>query len=203
MRRPLSSRERRGAAIIVLGLVLWAAWWLLVESWFSGPLADIDSQLDDLRQQQQRYAGQLAQRATLQQQLEQARRDPASRSSLLPGEDPSAVAAQLMQHSVDLIKAHADEGPGCELTQRMPITPDQDSAEPYRQVKVSLTLDCAAEPLGHLLHDLEYSQPALFVDSMSIRRATSAAPSGGPGRMRVHLLVRGYLQPAAAKEPSQ
>ena len=111
MRRPLNARERRGAAVIVLALLLWAAWWLLVQSWFSGPLSDIDEQLQDLREQQQRYAGQLAQKPLLQQQLEQARRDPASRSSLLPGDDLSAVAAQLMQHSVELIKAHADQGP--------------------------------------------------------------------------------------------
>jgi general secretion pathway protein M len=203
MRRPLNARERCGAAVIVLALLLWAAWWLLVQSWFSGPLSDIDEQLQDLREQQQRYAGQLAQKPLLQQQLEQARRDPASRSSLLPGDDLSAVAAQLMQHSVELIKAHADQGPGCELTQRMPITPEQDSAQPYRQVKVSLTLDCAAEPLGRLLHDIEYSQPALFVDSLSIRRNSTALSKGGPGRLRVHLLVSGYLQPAAVKEASQ
>jgi general secretion pathway protein M len=203
MRRPLNARERRGAAVILLALLLWAAWWLLVQSWFTGPLSDIDAQLQDLREQQQRYAGQLAQKPLLQQQLEQARRDPASRSSLLPGDDLSAVAAQLMQHSVELIKAHADEGPGCELTQRMPITPEQDSAQPYRQVKVSLTLDCAAEPLAHLLHDIEYSQPMLFVDSLSIRRNPAASGAGGPGRLRVHLLVSGYLQPAGAKESAQ
>lgn len=200
MRRPLNNRERRGAAVIVLVLVLLALWYLLVQSWFLGPLSDIDSQIDDLREQQQRYAGLLSQRSSLQQRLEQARRDPASRSSLLPGEDPSAVAAQLMQRSVELAAKVADQGPGCELTQRMPITPEQDSAAPYRQVKVSLTLDCAIEPLGHLLHALEYSQPALFIDSLSVRRASNAPAKGGPGRLQVHLLVRGYLQAATTPE---
>ncbi|WP_178076559.1 type II secretion system protein GspM, partial [Pseudomonas sp. 43NM1] len=130
-----------------------------------------------------------------------ARRDPASRSSLLPGTDPSGVAADLMQRSLDLVKAHADQGPGCQVTQRMPITPEQNSAEPYRQVKVSLTLECAMEPLTGLLHDLEYAQPFLFVDHVSIRRQTSAPASGGAGRLQVNLLLRGYLQPAAGKEP--
>ena len=83
----------------------------------------------------------------------------------------------------------------------LPITPERDSAEPYRQVKVSLTLDCAMEPLASLLHDLEYGQPLLFVDSISIRRATTAPAAGGAGRLQVHLLLRGYLQPAAAGEP--
>jgi general secretion pathway protein M len=160
-----------------------------------------------LRTQQQRYAAILQQRDTLEQQLQAARRDPSSRTSLLPGEDPSAVAADLMQRSLDLVKAHAEQGPGCQVTQRMPITPERDSAEPYRQVKVSLTLECAMEPLANLLHDFEYGQPFLFVDNLSLRRATSAPASGGAGRLQVHLLLRGYLQQApthpAQNKPAQ
>jgi general secretion pathway protein M len=201
MRRELTARVRRGAALIVLALAVWAAWWLLVQSWFLDPLMAIESQADSLREQQQRYAGALQQREALQQQLQQARRDPASRSSLLPGTDPSAVAADLMQRSLDLVKAHAPQGPGCQVTQRMPITPEQNSAEPCRQVKVSLTLECAMEPLTGLLHDLEYGQPFLFVDHVSIRRQTSAPASGGAGRLQVNLLLRGYLQAANDKEP--
>ena len=196
MRRELTLRERRGAALIVLALLLWAAWWLLVQSWFLDPLNDLEEQADTLRAQQQRYAGIVQQRTGLQQQLQAARRDPSSRSSLLPGEDPSAVAADLMQYSLDRVKAHANQGPGCQVTQRMPITPEHDSTEPYRQVKVSLTLECAMEPLANLLHDFEYGQPFLFVDNLSLRRATSAPTSGGAGRLQVHLLLRGYLQQA-------
>jgi general secretion pathway protein M len=201
MRRELTARERCGAALMMLALVVWAAWWLLVQSWFLDPLMAIENQADSLREQQQRYAGALQQREALQQQLQQARRDPASRSSLLPGTDPSAVAADLMQRSLDLVKAHAAQGPGCQVTQRMPITPEQNSAEPYRQVKVGLTLECAIEPLTGLLHDLEYGQPFLFVDHVSIRRQTSAPASGGAGRLQVNLLLRGYLQAANGKEP--
>ena len=199
MRRDLSRRERRGAALIALALVLASAWWLLVQSWFLDPLIALREEADALREQQQRYASIALQRKSLEQQLQAARRDPASRGSLLPGEDPSAVAAELMQRTLDQVKSHANEGPGCEVTQRMPIMPEADSAEPYRQVKVSLTLECAMEPLAHLLHDLEYTQPFLFVDNLSIRRPTTAPSSGPAGRLQVHLLLRGYLQ--HAKDP--
>ena len=200
MRRPLTSRERRGAALLVLALVLCAGYWLLIDSWFAGPLRDINAQADQLREQQQRYAGLLSQGDALKQQLEQARNDPASSTSLLPGEDPSAVAADLMQRVADLISSHATTGGGCALTQRMPITPEQDGSEPYRQVKVSLTLECAIEPLTAILHELEYQRPFLFVDEMSIRRAADAPLKGGAGKLVAHLLVRGYLQPAAVAE---
>jgi general secretion pathway protein M len=64
------------------------------------------------------------------------------------------------------------------------------------------------EPLANLLHDVEYGQPFLFVDNLSLRRATSAPASGGAGRLQVHLLLRGYLQqpPASSareKQPEQ
>ncbi|WP_249675921.1 type II secretion system protein GspM [Pseudomonas abieticivorans] len=199
--RSLEPRERRGAALIVLALVLAALYWLLVDSWFAGPLRDIDAQMDTAREQQRHYASLLAQGATVRQQLEQARHDPASSSSLLPGSDPSAVAADLMQRIADLIKAKATVGAGCSLTQRMPITPEQDRAEPYRQVKVSLTLECGIEPLMQVLHTLEYNRPYLFVESLSVRRAAGAPATGGAGKLAVHLLLRGYL-PAAVKEAS-
>jgi len=200
MRRPLTSRERRGAALIILALVIFAGYWLLIDSWFAGPLRDINAQADQLREQQQRYAGLLSQGDALKKQLEQARNDPASSTSLLPGDDPSAVAADLMQRVADLISSHGTTGGGCSLTQRMPITPEQDGAEPYRQVKVSLTLECAIEPLTAILHELEYQRPFLFVDEMSIRRGADAPLKGGAGKLVAHLLVRGYLQPAAVVE---
>lgn len=196
MSRSLTPRERRGAALIVLAFVLCAAYWLLIDSWFSGPLRDLDEQADQLREQQQRYAGLLLQGDSLHRQLQQAQKDPASSTSLLPGEDPSAVAADLMQHVADLIDSHADTGAGCSLTQRMPITPEQEGNEPYRQIKVSLTLECGIEPLMAILHELEYQRPFLFIDDMSIRRDANAPLKGGAGRLVAHLLVRGYLQPA-------
>ena len=200
MRRPLTPRERRGAALIGLALVLGAVYWLLIDSWFAGPLRAMSEQAEQLREQQQRYAGVLRQGDSLRQQLEQARQDPASSTSLLPGDDPSAVAADLMQRIADLINSRATVGGGCSLTQRMPITPQQDDSEPYRQVKVSLTLNCAIEPLTAIVHELEYQRPFLFVDEMSIRRAPNAPVSGGAGKLVVHLLVRGYLQPAGARQ---
>ena len=203
MRRPLNRSERRIIALSVLALLLWTAWSVLIDSWFATPMDDLDQQMQVLQVQHQRYARALAQAPAVQAELERARQDPASRRSLLPGDDPSAVAADLMQIAVQRIKTVAALGPGCDVTQRVPIVPEQDSAQAYRQVKVSLTLDCAIEPLTAILHALEYQRPFLFVDEMSIRRRPDAPASGGAGKLVVHLLVRGYLQPASAKQVSR
>lgn len=196
MRRPLTPRERRGAALLILALVVAAAYWLLIDSWFAGPLREMGERAEQLREQQQRYAGVLREGDALREQLQQARQDPASSTSLLPGDDPDVVAADLMQRLADLVNSYASLGGGCHLTQRQPITPEQDDGEPYRQVQVSLTLNCAIEPLEALLHELEYQPPFLFVDELRIRRSQQAPASGGAGQLVVHLRVRGYLQPA-------
>lgn len=199
MRRPLTPRERRGTALLILAVVLGAAYWLLIDSWFAAPLRAMGEQAEQLREQQQRYAGVLRQGDALREQLDQARQDPASQTSLLPGDDPDAVAADLMQRLADLINRHANLGGGCSLSQRKPITPEQDDGEPYRQVQVSLTLNCAIEPLTAILHELEYPPPFLFVDELRIRRGKQAPASGGAGQLVVQLLVRGYLQPQVAR----
>lgn len=196
MRRPLTRRERRIAALTVLAMLLWAIWWLLIDSWFSGPLRDLNAEAATLREQQQGYAGLLAQVPQLHAELQRVRKDPASRSSLLAGTDPSAVAAELMQQAAEAVKAQSHVGPGCELTQRMPIVPEPVPGQAWRPVKVSLTLECGVEPLLRLLHGFEYGQPYLFVDHISVRRAATAPAQGGAGRLQVSLLLRGYLQAA-------
>ena len=196
MRRPFTPDERRIASLSLLVLLILAGWYVLIDSWFATPMADLAQQMQVLQAQHQGYARRLSQAPALRAELERARQDPSSRSSLLAGDDPSAVAASLMQLAVDRIKTVAQTGPGCIVTQRAPIVPEQDSGEAYRQAKVSLTLDCATEPLMELLHSFEYGQPSLFVEALNISRAPNAPPSGPAGRLKVQLLLRGYLTAA-------
>ena len=200
MRRPLTLRERRIVALALLALLVSTLWYVLVESWFAGPLSELDNEAERLREQQQHYAGLLAQLPVLQTQLQRARQNPVSRGSLFVSDDPSAAAADLMQHAVDAVGEQASVGPGCEVTQRMPIVPEPVPGEAWRHVKVSLALDCGVEPLLRLLHGFEYGQPYVFVDSFSVRRGSDAAPLGGPGRLQVNVLLRGYLQASVAGE---
>ncbi|KPY82218.1 proteinral secretion pathway protein M [Pseudomonas syringae pv. helianthi] len=196
MRRSLTSCERRGAALIGLALVLCVSYWLLIDSWFASRLRDINEQAEQLRVQHEHYARLLRQGDTLRKELAQAQQDSNKSTSLLPGQDPNAVAADLMQRVADLIASHADTGAGCALKQLMPITPEQQGSEPYLQIKVRLTLECGIEPLMAILHELEYQRPYLFVEEMSLHRNPSAPLKGGAGKLAAQLLVSGYMQPA-------
>lgn len=193
--RPLTKRERKIVALGVLGLLAWILWYGLFECLWLAPLRNLDEQAQGLREQQRRYASLMLQQPALMARLQRIQQDPAQRNSLLPGDDPNAVAADLMQKAVVQVKAQAQLGPGCDITQRMPMPPaEQEQTEPYRPVKVSLTLACAIEPLAALLHALEYGQPSLFIDQLNIRRTSSAPPQGPAGRLEVHLLIRGYMR---------
>ncbi|WP_110667967.1 type II secretion system protein GspM [Salinicola halophilus] len=195
--RPLTGRERKVAALGALALLVWLVWYLVVELAFLAPLQEIRASQAQLRQQQQHYAELIARGDGLAEALAQSRDDPDREASLLPGSDPNAVAADLMQRVLDRVRRHATEGPGCEVTQRMPIAaPTVATDEPYRPVKVSVTLACAIEPLARVLHDLEYGEPSLFIDEASLHRRDEASANPGPGRLKVNLLVRGYLQAA-------
>ncbi len=197
MRRSLTSRERRIGAWLLLAAVAAGVYWLLLVPLFIAPLQGIDEQMQTLGEQRQHYQQLLLQRQPLEQGLAAVQDNEVG---LLAGDDPSAVAADLMQNVAQRIKTNASRGAGCVLTQRMPIVTQAPDAAPFRQARLSLDLDCGIEPLMVLLQQLESAEPPLFVDELNIRRANSAPPAGGAGRLTVHMLVGGYLS-AAPTQP--
>jgi general secretion pathway protein M len=196
MSRSLSAREQRALALGLLGTLLVSIYWLFVHIWFVAPLMSIDEQLSVLNEQDQRYSAVLARRDTLLQSLQDTRTRARGTVSLLPGDDPAAVAAELMQRVTEQVKKVEAVGAGCIITQRMPIANEPPGEAPYRPVSLSLDLDCGIEPLVRLLYALEYGKPLLFVDEMNISRASPDGAKAGTGKLTVHLLVAGYMSPS-------
>lgn len=203
MRRSLTVRERRVGAWLLVALLLAAFHGLVVEPLVLGPLRQVETQVAEVREQHQRFERLLAQRDRLQQTMRATPTVEALEGMLLEGDDPSAVAADLMQSVAQQVAANASRGAGCELTQRMPIVAGEQVAEPFRAVRLSLDLNCAIEPLAALLHQLETRQPWLFVDELNIRRAGNASIEGGAGRLSVHMLVSGFLGRSAPASDAQ
>jgi general secretion pathway protein M len=199
MGRPLTPRERRIGAWLLVVVMLSGFHFLVIQPVFIAPLQEVDAQMDILRGQHQHYQQLLAQGRRQQQATDKSPGADLLHNALLEGDDPSVVAAELMQKVAQMVKDKEALGGGCQLTQRMPILPQGQSQAPFRQVRLSLDLECATEPLETLLQQLESSQPLLFVDELRIRRANNATPSGGPGRLGVHMLVSGFLAAGTAK----
>ncbi|EPJ79887.1 putative general secretion pathway protein GspM [Pseudomonas sp. CFII64] len=198
MGRPLTPRERRVGAWLLVVVMLAGFHFLVIQPFLIAPLQEVDAQMDTLRKQRQHYQRLLALGQRLQQAMEKSPGEDSLHNALLKGDDPSVVAAELMQKVAQMVKDNEARGAGCQVTQRMPILPQGQSQEPFRQIRLSLDLECATEPLETLLHQLESSQPLLFVDELRIRRANNAPANGGPGRLSVHLLVTGFLASGAS-----
>ena len=204
MRPQLSAREQRVAALALLGLVVAAAYWLLVHSWFVGPWMVANQQLAELDDQQRHYNALLDQREALQRQVQDARLHSRDTQTLLPGQDSGAVASDLMQKVAEQVKILETVGPGCKVTQRMPMAAEPAAQGlPYPRVMLSLDLECGVEPLTRLLHALEYARPLLFVEELNISRGAQAKQGQAAGRLSVHLLVAGYMAASASGRPSE
>ncbi|RDS83211.1 type II secretion system protein GspM [Dyella psychrodurans] len=196
--RPMKPAESRIAAIGLLVLVVLLAYFVLLHWWFVAPLRDIDSQMDDLRDTQSRYAAAIAQKPQLQKRLSELGRDSADSSTFLSETDPNAAAASLMQRVVDDAAAHAQEG-SCEVSQKMPVAnPAVTPGDPYKKVVVSISLHCDMQPLIGLLYTLEKGKPYLFVQDFSVyRNPLVAAQKSGAAPLEVQFTLGGYVHAPA------
>ncbi|WP_237720842.1 type II secretion system protein GspM [Pseudomonas asplenii] len=149
----LTHRDQRAAALLLAALCLVAVYFIGIHWWFTTPLQSIEANMAILRAQHQRYRALEAQRPQLQAQLAEAQNTPAGNDSLLPDTDTGTATAQLMQWVVAKVQALPPDNGGCTMNNRIPIV-TADTA-PYRQVKVSVSLDCSIAPLVTLLHGLE------------------------------------------------
>ncbi|AMB86059.1 general secretion pathway protein GspM [Pseudomonas agarici] len=186
----LTRRDQRGAALMLAVLCLIAAYFIGIHWWFTAPLQSISADMEALRAQHQRYQALEHQRPLLEAQLVQARNLPASNDSLLPDSDAGAATAQLMQQVASSLQALPAQSGVCTMSNRMPLAVG-DTA-PYRQVKVSINLDCAIEPLVMLLHGLENQHISLFVEALSIRQNPAQTPEN-TYRLAVQLQIGAYL----------
>lgn len=192
MQRPLTPRERRIGAWLLLAALLATLYSLVVQPLYIDPWIQTERQIRVVAEQREHYRALLARGDPAVRDVQDDSTQTALRSLLLQGDDPSAVAADLMQIVTRQVADNAQRGAGCRLTQRMPIMAQEASA-PLREVRLSLDLECATEPLMRLLHRLESGEPWLFVDELVIRKSGSASGEAGPGRLNVHLLVTGFL----------
>jgi general secretion pathway protein M len=197
--RPLKPAESRIAAVALLLLVLVLAYFLLLHWWFVAPLRDIDSQMDDLRDTQSRYAAAIAEKPMLEKRLAELGHNSTDSSTFLPENDPNAAAAGLMQRVVDDAAAQGQEG-NCEVSQKMPVpNPPVTAGDPYRKVVVSISLHCDMQPLIGLLYMLEKGKPYLFVQDFSVyRNPLIAMQKTGVAPLEVQFTLAGYVHTAVA-----
>jgi general secretion pathway protein M len=194
----LSPVQSRLTAIVLALVALAIAYFLFLHWWFVAPLLDQNAQMRDLREQHARYAAAIAQQPQLQQRLNQLAAGGASSNAFLPETDPSAAAAGLIQRASDVVAAHAFEGVGCEMPQLLTFENNAGKV-PYRRVSVSITLQCAIQPLTAVLHDFDRALPYMFLDDITIYQVSQPGMPPSP-KLEVQFTLSGYIRNGAAAQ---
>ncbi|HET8897272.1 MAG TPA: type II secretion system protein GspM [Rhodanobacteraceae bacterium] len=191
--------DGRPLAVGLLLAVLLVGYFLFVHWWFVAPQLDIAHQMTDLREQQQRFAAVVAQKADIQKRLDAVRAYEENNQAFLPEVDPAAASASLIQRVTDVIKKHDPDGKRCSAQQSTPMQRPT-GGEPYLKVSVRIRLSCDMEPLAAVLYELEQGKPFLFVDELMLYQQASFYRRGKQSsKLDAQFTVSGYLRQRGGK----
>lgn len=202
MRRLQLPSDGRLPALGLLLLVVLVVYFVAIHWWFVAPQLAIGSQMDDLREQQQRFATIVGQRDDINKRIEKVREFERNNQAFLPLADASGASAELIQRVTDIISARDPDGNRCETQQTTPLRASNNE-EPYGKVSVRIRLQCDLEPLIGVLYDIEKGKPYLFIDELMVyqqRNRFFRKENRGSSKLQAQFTLSGYLRtPGGAK----
>ena len=171
-----SPRQSRVLAIALLVALAGLGYFVLVHWWFTAPHLEIADEMADLREQELRFRSTIAERPRIQKSLAEVREFEAANPAFLPEADFDAAASGLIQRLSQVVASHATDPQRCTLIQKQYTRSNE--KEPFDRVTIKARLRCDFEQFGPILHELETSNPVLFVDSVQIWRQTGYRTPG-------------------------
>lgn len=188
--------RERWSAIGLLLLVSLLAYFLLLHWWWTAPMLELRSQMQELRDQEQRLRMHVRQRPAIDRRLAEVRAFDRGNAGFLPEVNAQLAAAGLVQRLEVVVKQVGDEG--CEVVNRTPMPAAQRGEERYPRVAVLVRLRCGASEFASLLHTLEAGRPQLFLDNLNIQsRRLYAVPNQeavAAGALDISFDLYGYLR---------
>ncbi|MHB8448049.1 MAG: type II secretion system protein GspM [Rudaea sp.] len=202
MRRANDPRNGRFLAVILLLIAVLLGYLLLVHWWFVAPDLAIAAQMQDLREQQQRFAGIVAQRPLIEKRLAQVRAFEQANQAFLADADANSAFSDLTQRLKQAISARVKDESKCAIVSNSNFKGGEE--ELYERVTIQVRMRCALEPFAEILYDLENSNPYLFVDQVLIyRQQFGYIPPGAkvhpPTSLDIRFNLSGYLRKAGKK----
>lgn len=207
MRQTVPDRERWLALGLLAGALL-LGYLLLVHSWWTLPMLQLNERIEGLQARDLRVRMELRQAPDVRKRLQEVQ----AQASRVPGFMSEAsvelATAALVQR---LETAVAEASPGnrsCAITNRSPIN------EPARQQRfpraiVQVRLRCGNPELAAVLYSLESGAPRLFVDNLNVLAQRffflpgQGNQSSQGGGLDVSFDLYGYLKPQARPQAVQ
>ena len=202
MRRANDPRNGRFLAVVLLLIAVLLGYLLLVHWWFVAPDLAIAAQMQDLREQQQRFASIVAQRPLIEKRLAQVRAFEQGNQAFLSDADANSAFSDLTQRLKQAISARVKDESKCAIVSNSNFKGGEE--ELYERVTIQVRMRCALEPFAEILYDLENSNPYLFVDQVLIyRQQFGYIPPGAkvhpPTSLDIRFNLSGYLRKAGKK----
>lgn len=194
-------RNGRFLAVVLLLIVLLVGYLVGVHWWFVAPHLAVAEQMDELREQQQRFRDIVAQRPELEKRLAEVRSFEQSNQAFLAQSDANAASADLIQRLKTAVGPQ-DQNRCSILTNQ---TINGGKPELYQRVTVQVRMRCDMEPLAKILYELENGKPYLFADQLMIYKQNYGyVPPGQKKQQQSALDVRfnltGYLRQRGAEK---
>jgi len=202
MRPATDPRNGRFLAVVLALIAVLLGYLLLVHWWFVAPDLAIATQMDDLREQQQHFAGVVAQRSLIEKRLAEVRAYEQNNQAFLADADANSAFSDLTQRLKQAISARVKDESRCSIVSNSNFKGGEE--ELYERVTIQVRMRCSLELFAGILYDLENGKPYLFVDQMMIyRQQYGYTPPGAKTHPRTALDIRfnlsGYLRAAGKK----
>jgi general secretion pathway protein M len=189
------TRRDRWLALVLLLAVLAAAYAVLVHPWFTRPLLDINRDIAELQERQQRVDAQLQQRDAVNQRLQDVQAALANRPGFLREATTESAAAALSSRLQDAVASASPGNRSCVISNRSPLADTARDAT-FPRVALQVRLRCGVPEMAAVLHTLETGSPRLFVGNLNLlaQRFQQSPNESGLG-LDVSFELVGYLQP--------
>lgn len=190
--------RERWAALGLLAAVLLVAYLVLVHTWWTVPMLELQDRIDDLKDRDARARATLAQAPEIRKRLGEVR-EQAARLPGFMGEGSTELAtASLIQRLETAVQEASPKNRSCAIQNRSPLT--EPRKERFQRAVVQVRLQCGTPELAAVLHSLESGSPRLFVDNLNVTAqrfffTPDQAPTGGG--VDVSFDLYGYVAPAA------
>ncbi|MCI2262826.1 type II secretion system protein GspM [Xanthomonas indica] len=189
---------------LALGLLLAAlalGYLVLVHPWWTVPMLEVDTQIQELQQRELRVRMQLQQAPQVAQRLQQAQRELATRPGFLRETSAELASAGLVQRLESAVATASPGNRSCAISNRSPLAADNRS-DRFTRVAVQVRLRCGTPELAAVLHALESGTPALFIDNLNVMAQRYQLSPGESGNgLDVAFELAGYLRPNAMPAP--
>lgn len=121
--RLLPEKNNSRVLAVVLSLIVLLLGYLLgVHWWFVAPHLDIASQMNDLREQQQRFRETSKQRAEIEKRLVDVRNFEQSNQAFLGQTEAAGAAADLIQRMKQAVSDHGGDQNRCQVLTHQQLT---------------------------------------------------------------------------------